>query len=174
MVLALPEWLKAIALRRMYGDPARVMPDTLQGYTAGLRLPGTVEHILEALRVWSDDMLRLRALLPPLAATPTLLLWGDRDRAVSLASGRELLRYLPEATLVILSGVGHIPFEEAPELCNPIMCDWLTGAIAERRGGAASSIQRSEGSLEREHAWAGEGRERPSACDPFTEVELGG
>ena len=121
----LPRGLKAIALGRMYGDPKRVQPGTLEGYTAGLRFPGTMDHVLEIVRLWSGDMGRLRALLPTIGATPTLLLWGDRDRAVGLASGRELLRHLPNSRLEVLRGVGHIPFEERPEICNPLMRDWL-------------------------------------------------
>jgi len=128
LVPLLPKRLKAIALSRMYGDPSRVPPGALEGYTAGLRLPGTIDHVLEILRLWSRDMARLRTVLSQVALKPTLLLWGDRDRAVSLTSGRELLRHLPQSRLVVLPGAGHIPFEEMPELCNAVMRDWLNAA----------------------------------------------
>ena len=113
LVPHLPQGLKAIALGRMYGDPSRVMPDALEGYTAGLRFPGTVDHVLEIVRLWSRDMSRLRTLLPEIGSKPTLLLWGDRDRAVGLESGRELLRHLPNSHLEFSRASDIFPLKSA-------------------------------------------------------------
>jgi pimeloyl-ACP methyl ester carboxylesterase len=121
----LPRMLKATALSRMYGDPTRVADDALDGYTAGLRVPGTIDHVLQIVRCWSEDMGRLRSALAELAGKPTLLIWGDRDRAVGLSSGRQLQRILPLSSLIVIPGVGHIPFEEQPDVCNRAMRDWL-------------------------------------------------
>jgi pimeloyl-ACP methyl ester carboxylesterase len=125
----LPRMLKATALSRMYGDPSRVSEDALEGYTQGLHIPGTVDHVLQIVQRWSVDMRLLRDALTGLAAKPTLLIWGDRDRAVGLNSARELQRTLPQSSLLVLPGVGHIPFEEMPELCNQAMHDWLSGPM---------------------------------------------
>jgi 4,5:9,10-diseco-3-hydroxy-5,9,17-trioxoandrosta-1(10),2-diene-4-oate hydrolase len=125
----LPRMLKATALRRMYGDPSRVEEDTLDGYTQGLHIPGTVDHVLQIVQRWSVDMRLLRDALTGLAPKPTLLIWGDRDRAVGLSSARELQRTLPQSSLLVLPGVGHIPFEEMPEICNQAMHDWLSGPL---------------------------------------------
>jgi 4,5:9,10-diseco-3-hydroxy-5,9,17-trioxoandrosta-1(10),2-diene-4-oate hydrolase len=121
----LPRMLKATALSRMYGDPSRVSLDALEGYTQGLHIPGTVDHVLQIVQRWFVDMGLLRSALTELAPKPTLLIWGDRDRAVGLNSGRELQRTLPYSRLLVLPGVGHIPFEEMPEICNQAMRDWL-------------------------------------------------
>jgi len=121
--------LKKTALSRMYGDPCRVPKDALEGYTAGLRVPGTVEHVLNIVRGWYADMGQLREVLADLAEKPTLLIWGDRDRAVGLDSARELQRTLRRSRLVVLPGVGHIPFEEVPEACNDAMYDWLASPL---------------------------------------------
>ena len=121
----LPRMLKATALSRMYGDPSRVSSDALDGYTQGLHIPGTVDHVLQIVQRWFVDMGLLRSALTGLAAKPTLLIWGDRDRAVGLSSARELQRTLPQSRLMVLPGVGHIPFEEMPEVCNQAMRDWL-------------------------------------------------
>jgi pimeloyl-ACP methyl ester carboxylesterase len=121
----LPRMLKATALSRMYGDPSRVSSDALDGYTQGLHIPGTVDHVLQIVQRWFEDMGLLRSALTGLAAKPTLLIWGDRDRAVGLNSARELQRTLPQSRLMVLPGVGHIPFEEMPDLCNQAMRDWL-------------------------------------------------
>jgi pimeloyl-ACP methyl ester carboxylesterase len=121
----LPRMLKATALSRMYGDPSRVSSDALDGYTQGLHIPGTVDHVLQIIQRWVVDMGLLRSALTKLAAKPTLLIWGDRDRAVGLDSARQLQRTLPQSRLMVLPGVGHIPFEEMPEVCNQAMRDWL-------------------------------------------------
>ncbi len=121
----LPRMLKATALSRMYGDPSRVSLDALDGYTEGLHVPGTMDHVLQIVQRWFVDMGLLRSALNRLAAKPTLLIWGDRDRAVGLSSARELQRTLPQSSLLVLPGVGHIAFEEMPDVCNQAMRDWL-------------------------------------------------
>jgi pimeloyl-ACP methyl ester carboxylesterase len=124
----LPRMLKKTALSRMYGDPRRVSDDSLDGYTAGLRIPGTIEHVLNIVRGWYADMGQLSEVLADLAEKPTLLIWGDRDRAVGLDSAHLLQRTLRRSRLVVLPGVGHIPFEEMPDACNHAMCDWLASS----------------------------------------------
>ncbi len=121
----LPRMLKATALSRMYGDPSRVSLDALEGYTQGLHIPGTMDHVLQIVQRWFVDMGLLRSALTELVPKPILLIWGDRDRAVGLNSARELQRTLPQSRLLVLPGVGHIPFEEMPEVCNQAMRDWL-------------------------------------------------
>lgn len=125
----LPRMLKATALSRMYGDPSRVSEGALEGYIEGLYIPGTMEHVMQVVARWFVDMGLLRSALAELAVKPTLLIWGDRDRAVGLTSGRELQRMLTRSKLLVLPGVGHIPFEEMPEVCNQAMRDWLASPL---------------------------------------------
>jgi pimeloyl-ACP methyl ester carboxylesterase len=132
----LPRVFKSTALGRMYGDPMRVPSDALDGYTDGLRIPGTINHVLKILHCWYPSMARLRSELGNLADKPTLLIWGDRDRAVGLESAHELQRTLTKAKLVVIPGVGHIPFEEAPELCNSTMLDWLSATVPAAKAAA--------------------------------------
>ena len=126
----LPRKLHATALARMYGDPARVAEGTLETYTDGMQIPGTVDHVLRIVAGWYGDMRSLRIALATLASKPALLIWGDRDRAVSLPSGEQLHRMMPNSKLVIIPGVGHLPFAEMPDTCNQAMLDWLTAPLA--------------------------------------------
>ena len=126
---SLPDSLKATALSRMYGDPSRVAKDALEGYIAGLRVPGTIDHVLQIVRRWSVDMGLLRSALCEVADKPTLLIWGDRDRAVGLPSGRQLQQALRRSSLIVVPGAGHIPFEEMPDICNQAMRDWLSSPL---------------------------------------------
>jgi pimeloyl-ACP methyl ester carboxylesterase len=128
-VPTLPRLLHATALARMYGDPTRVAVGSLETYTTGLRIPGTVDHLLQIVRRWYDDMRLLRSELAKLAGKPTLFIWGDRDRAVLLPSGQRLQRMMPNSKLLVIRGAGHLPFEELPEQCNQAMGEWLYGPL---------------------------------------------
>jgi pimeloyl-ACP methyl ester carboxylesterase len=129
----LPRMLKAVALSRMYGDPSRVPDHALDGYIAGLHVPGTVDHVLRIVRGWSTDMAHLRSVLVQIAEKPTLMIWGDRDRAVGLASAKKLKNKLKRSSLIVLPGVGHIAFEEMPEVCNRAMSEWLASPLPKPR-----------------------------------------
>ena len=130
LVPNLPSCFHRFALGRMYGDPARIPDGCLEGYTDGLRVPGTVEHILSIVRGWYDEMAKLKDALPRVASIPTLLLWGDRDRAVDHASAQDLHRILRNSELRIVPGVGHVLFEEMPEESNRLMLEWLDRDLA--------------------------------------------
>ncbi|MFF5981909.1 alpha/beta fold hydrolase [Streptomyces olindensis] len=59
-----------------------------------------------------------RDLLPAIEV-PTLLLWGELDaRSPVEPVARRFLEAIPEATLVVLPGVGHLSSMEAPEAFN--------------------------------------------------------
>ena len=119
----MPRVMHRRALERMYGDPRRIDEGILHGYTDGLnRL--AIEHVLAIMLRWREDMAVLEAALPQLTGVATLLVWGDRDRAVALRSGQELARKLG-ARLEIIPEAGHIAFEEMPDICNPTVGDWL-------------------------------------------------
>jgi 4,5:9,10-diseco-3-hydroxy-5,9,17-trioxoandrosta-1(10),2-diene-4-oate hydrolase len=138
----LPRFIPMIALGRMYGDARRATPEALQGYTAGLATPGSVDHVLAIVRRWHKDMAHLRSVLPKLASRSILLVWGDRDRAVGLDSAHELERVLPHSHLVVVRGAGHLAFEEMPEICNHAMREWL--AYAEQPSQAVAMRYSSE------------------------------
>ncbi len=128
-VPALPRRLKATALSRMYGDPRRIAEGTLDGYITGLKIPGTIDHILRILAGWFEDMLALRGVLADLAEKPALLIWGDRDRTVGLPSAHRLRQILRRSELMVMPGVGHIAFAEMPEECNRAVRDWLQSPV---------------------------------------------
>ncbi len=133
-VANLPPALQQIALGRMYGNPERVTPGTLENYMAALRVPGTAEHVMNILSNWFEDMNAVRDALEGLAEKPVLLLWGDKDRAVSLESAYQLQKKLPKSKLTVLSGTGHLPYEELPGEFNRAVKSWLDGVARRRHG----------------------------------------
>jgi pimeloyl-ACP methyl ester carboxylesterase len=113
-VPTVPGSVQSLALGRLYGDASRVRNGSLERYIASLRVPGTVSYVLSILDRWELDMAALEAALPSVRRVPTLLLWGDRDRAVSLRSGERLAEYFDNAAMVVIPGAGHLPHEEVP------------------------------------------------------------
>ena len=59
--------------------------------------------------------------------TPTLLLWGEKDGMIPISNAADYQRYLPDATLVRLPGLGHLPFEEDPAVSLPPVERFLAG-----------------------------------------------
>jgi pimeloyl-ACP methyl ester carboxylesterase len=64
-------------------------------------------------------------LLPQLPC-PTWIIWGQEDPWEPVALGRDLGNYPAVQAFVELEGVGHCPQDEAPELVNPLVLDWLS------------------------------------------------
>ena len=126
-VPTVPASVQSLALGRLYGDANRVRTGSLERYISSLRVPGTVSYILSILDRWELDMAALEAALPSIRKVPTLLLWGDRDRAVSLRSGEQLAQYFNHAPLVVIPGAGHLPHEEVPVAFAGAISSFLGG-----------------------------------------------
>lgn len=47
-------------------------------------------------------------------ATPALIVWGDEDRALTPAAAPALRSLMPNAEVVMMTGIGHVPMVEAP------------------------------------------------------------
>jgi pimeloyl-ACP methyl ester carboxylesterase len=110
--------LRSKALGRMYADESRITPETREGYALNLDDARSYEYALEVVRSWRPDMQQLQLALPSIASVPVLLLWGGDDRVVSARSGLLLREFFRDAEYTVLPGVGHLPYEEAPEEFN--------------------------------------------------------
>ena len=120
-----PAPIQRLALGESYDSPDRVADHSLQEIVDGLRCPATLRHVLRIIRCWFSEMDRLRYALRRVKRIPTLLVWGDHDGTVSLASGLRLKRKLRASKLIIVPGGGHTVFEEKPEEANRIMLEWF-------------------------------------------------
>jgi pimeloyl-ACP methyl ester carboxylesterase len=47
-------------------------------------------------------------------AIPSLIVWGEQDRAVNVATADILHRLLPRSEVIVMPGVGHLPMMERP------------------------------------------------------------
>ena len=63
--------------------------------------------------------------LLPLLSCPTILLWGTEDPWEPVAMGQELANFPTVEKFIPLAGLGHCPQDEAPEIVNPILQEWI-------------------------------------------------
>jgi pimeloyl-ACP methyl ester carboxylesterase len=88
-------------------------------------IPRPIERYLAeqaiAHRAFNDKILHeLFAGLKPLedelrgSTTPTLILWGDHDRLVDVSGAQVLKSVMPNAEVVVMANVGHVPMIEKP------------------------------------------------------------
>ncbi len=120
-------FLDYLWLRRMFGAGSKIPPDSLAGY----RLPVLQNHVFRhASRIvgnWTADLAELERALPKIRYYPTLLIWGTKDRAVYFRSAQPLRQNFRDARLLTFEGIGHLPYEEAPEDFNRALLAFLTG-----------------------------------------------
>jgi pimeloyl-ACP methyl ester carboxylesterase len=118
----MPKALLRSSLAAAYADPARLSDAAVDRYHDLLRAPGARDAVIARMRQLvlqepTPFLQRIRA--------PTLLLWGAQDAMIPLANAADYLRTLPDARLVTLPGVGHLPQEEAPAASLAALQDFL-------------------------------------------------
>ena len=118
-------WAYPHLLARLYGDSRRIPPGTLEGYVAPTRLPRSFEYALSIASHWTEDLEALKAVVPTLADIPTLLMWGDKDRAVYVQSAEILRSFFKNCEVVTFPDVGHLAYEEVPDQFNKALLDFL-------------------------------------------------
>lgn len=112
-------------LRRLFGDGSKIPPDSLEGYRRPVRQNRAFRHAQRIVRTWTADLAELEQALPKIRNYPTLLMWGTRDRAVSFRSAEPLRQKFRDGRLVAFKGIGHLPYEEAPEDFNRELIQFL-------------------------------------------------
>jgi len=119
-------FLDYLWLRRLFGDGSKIPSDSLAGYRVPVFENQGFRHAGNIVRSWTTDLAELEVALPTIREYPTLLIWGTRDRAVNFQSAERLLRNFRDAELVAFAGVGHLPYEEAPQEFNRTLIQFLT------------------------------------------------
>ena len=113
-------------LRRLFGDGAKIPPDSLDGYRVPVFKNHGFRHAGHIVRNWTADLAELESALPQIRDYPTLLVWGTLDRAVDFQSAERLRQNFRDVRLVAFNGVGHLPYEEAPDDFNRALVAFLT------------------------------------------------
>ena len=119
-------FLDYLWLRRLFGDGSKIPPDSLEGYRVPVRQNHAFRYARRILQSWTADLRQLEQVLPKIRDYSTLLMWGTRDRAVSVESAEPLRRNFRDCRLVAFEGVGHLPYEEAAEEFSRVLIEFLT------------------------------------------------
>ncbi len=114
MIARLPLWKPLVRkyVQWLFGDAKKLSDRHVDGYFQSLQNPGIWAGMIEATRSVSSYKLPSAKLLG--SKFPIEVIWGDRDRLVSLIDG-ERLAVAIDAGFTVLQGVGHCVPEEDPQ-----------------------------------------------------------
>ena len=119
--IAKPKVVRNILLQA-YRRPEAVTDELIDILMKPSQDPGAADVFLAFTR-YSQGPLP-EDLLPQLTC-PTILLWGTEDPWEPVAMGKELAEISTVDEFIPLEGLGHCPQDEAPEVVNPILLDWI-------------------------------------------------
>jgi pimeloyl-ACP methyl ester carboxylesterase len=119
--IANPKTVRKILLQA-YADSSAVTDELIEILMKPAQDPGAAAVFL-AFTAYSQGPLP-EDLLPRLTC-PTILLWGTADPWEAIALGQEFAKFDTVEKFIPLEGVGHCPQDEAPELVNPILLEFI-------------------------------------------------
>jgi len=111
------------AVRRMFAGLA-LPPDVLEIYAGQVAEPGAATAMLN----WYRAARLPGSRMPDLARVievPTLVIWGERDVALDLICLEGSERYVRDLVLKRLPGVSHWVQQDAPEVVNGLLREFL-------------------------------------------------
>jgi pimeloyl-ACP methyl ester carboxylesterase len=115
-------------LRSLIAKKERALPDYVEILQRPLRRRGATHDIADWLAFFlaTDRTARSsdRADYAELKS-PTVLIWGEKDTVTPLEQAKDLQTLLPQATLTVLPGLGHIPQIEDPLAFNAALLQAL-------------------------------------------------
>jgi 2-hydroxymuconate-semialdehyde hydrolase len=135
LVAFTPRWFYAYGiLLRMYADRRKAPHGTVEGYWRAVRWDlKTHRHLARVVMSWTEDFRTLQANLRSIAErVPTILLWGDKDVLVPIATAHELQHAMGGVPLIEFPGVGHLPYEESPTEFSRAVIAWMKDNSSQR------------------------------------------
>ncbi|MBB3694517.1 alpha/beta fold hydrolase [Sphingomonas sp. BK580] len=113
------------AFRGMAVDKTRFPDAVLDVYAAAARRPGALRAMIDWYRAAARHRDRMRFGNGGRVEVPTLMVWGEEDKALGLETLDGTERYVADLTVRRLPGVSHWVQQEAPEAVNAILREWL-------------------------------------------------
>ena len=117
-------------------DPSRVSPALREEMVAMARrratMPWAGDAFVDAARSIFPIVVRGRTFARRLRSipAPALIVHGDQDRLVDVASAEWLARQRPTWRLEIFEGVGHVPQIEVPDRFVEVVEGWLADPVS--------------------------------------------
>lgn len=101
-------------------------PEVLAVYRNNAAQPGALTAMINYYRALLRGPRRLDRQYPTIE-TPTLMIWGEEDVALTRASTYGTEQYVPGITIRYLPRISHWVQQEAPEVVNAMIKAFLTG-----------------------------------------------
>lgn len=116
-----PRGLVENNLKEVYFDDSKLTEEVIDRYHKMTLREGNREaFIARAKTKYVDNSSKLKKI-----KAPTLLLWGKEDRWISPSLGEKFQEKIPNAELVIMEGIGHVPMEESPAESLEVVMEFL-------------------------------------------------
>jgi pimeloyl-ACP methyl ester carboxylesterase len=141
-LLAKPAIVKSI-LQEPYHVTSAVDDDLVQVLLDPLLTPGASQVVFDTLS-YSAGPLPEQQLQQFPAQRPVWVCYGDQDPWTPGPRVEALIRYEPVAQVARLSGAGHCPHDETPELVNPLLMDFLSSVAKQPRDSDGSHVDTTE------------------------------
>lgn len=123
-LVALAGRFPRLALREVFADRRRIPDELVEVTRRNARRPVANQNYLKALRraatllgIRPEMVAAVRSAARRIIA-PTLIVWGDRDRIIPPDQATVAAYSIRGSRLHMMTGLGHIPFVEAPEVFN--------------------------------------------------------
>jgi pimeloyl-ACP methyl ester carboxylesterase len=108
MEYVLPRGIIESSLRNVYGDPSKVTADLVDRYYDMTLRAGNRAAVGQRFQqIALDESSRIQAI-----HTPTLILWGAKDRLIPLENAKHFEADIKGSQLVVYENLGHVPHEE--------------------------------------------------------------
>ncbi|NJK36980.1 MAG: alpha/beta fold hydrolase [Oscillatoriales cyanobacterium SM2_3_0] len=122
--IATPRSVRKI-LQQAYRRPEAVTDELVDMLLLPAKEPSAVD-VFMAFTGYSQGPLPEDLL--PILSCPAILLWGTADPWEPIELGRAYGQFDTVKQFIPLEGAGHCPQDEAPELVNPILLEWILNA----------------------------------------------
>jgi pimeloyl-ACP methyl ester carboxylesterase len=111
-------------MKRVYDRHSWVMDEKrVDARHIPLRTRGAHRAIIRTVRRWDAERVSRDA---HTMTRPTLIVWGENDREVSIEDGRRIHEQIPDSRLFVFRECGHLPHEEYPEEFIEVVSEFCT------------------------------------------------
>jgi pimeloyl-ACP methyl ester carboxylesterase len=108
----LPRQMIESSLRNVYGNPDLVTPELVDRYYQLTLRPGNREALVQRFSQRDDPQLNPQRISR--VETPTLIIWGGRDRLIPPVNAGLFHAAIRGSQLEMFASLGHVPQEEDP------------------------------------------------------------
>ncbi len=122
-LISLPRGVVESSVRDVYGDPSKVTPALVDRYYELTLRAGNRAALPERFRQQTHGE---HADQIPKVASPTLILWGGKDRLIPPDHAERFHRDIAGSTLVRFDALGHVPHEEDPAATAAAVAHFLS------------------------------------------------